>query len=60
MIALTTLFGGYLLSVFLGSRSRSVGGRIMMILLVIALVQVLVVVIAMFVMDPPLIAPRGH
>lgn len=60
MIPLATLLGGFLLSVFLGSRSQSTGSRILMILFVIALVQVLVVVIAMFLMDPPPMAPRRH
>ena len=57
MISLVSVFVSYMLAVFVGTRSRRIGGNTLFILTLIAVVQVIIVLISMFLMAPP---PGGH
>jgi hypothetical protein len=54
------LISGYLFAVILGTRTRRFDGRIATILFLCGVVQLVVVLISMFLMEPPSLAPHGH
>jgi len=59
VISLVSLGISYLLAVYIGSRSNGLGSRRYFLLAVIAIVQVVIVMIAMFLMDPPVFKRFG-
>jgi hypothetical protein len=60
VIPLISISLSYLLAVFIGSRSSRLGGGKYFLLGIFALIQVVIVMIAMFVMDPPVFKHFGR
>lgn len=60
MSSLAALIGGYLLAVLLGKHARKIGPGLLLTLGVIVLVEVGIVVVNMFLMNPPPAGPGVH
>lgn len=59
MISLLAIVGAYVAAVFLGSRYERVGPGVRYVLVLLAVIQVLLVLVSMFTMDPPVIKRWG-
>jgi hypothetical protein len=60
MISLVSLFSFYIVAAILGRRIGGDAVRLRVSLPLVALVQVAIVMIAMYVMDPPSMVRGGH
>ena len=59
MIPLAALFGGYLRAVMVGTGLRRLEGRTVMILFLSGAVQLVIVLVSMYLMEPPSMRPPG-
>ncbi len=59
MISLVAIIGAYVASVFLGSRSDRIGSGVRFVLVLLAVLQVVIILAAMFLMEPPSMARGG-